>query len=35
MKDTTIVSSTVPSSGGTPITPDASWHIQAKPTDFA
>jgi hypothetical protein len=35
MKGLTIVSSSVPSSGGTPVSPDASWHTQAKPTDFA
>jgi serralysin len=35
MKGLTIVSSSVPSSGGTPVSPDASWHTQAKSTDFA
>jgi hypothetical protein len=35
MKGTTITSSFVPSAGGTGVSPDATWHIQAKPTDFA
>jgi FG-GAP-like repeat len=35
MKGTTIVSSVAPNIGGTAVTPDASFHTQAKPTDFA
>jgi hypothetical protein len=35
MNGTTITSSFAPSSGGTPIGPDPSWQVQAKPTDFA
>jgi hypothetical protein len=30
-----IVSSVTPSGGGSAASPDASWHTQAKPTNFA
>lgn len=35
MKGTTIISSFVPTAGGSPVAPDTSWQVQAKPTDFA
>ena len=35
MKGTAIVGTATPSSGGAAVTPDASWIVQAKPTDFA
>ena len=35
MKGTAIVGTATPSSGGAVVSPDASWQIQAKPTDFA
>ncbi len=35
MKGTAITASFVPSAGGTSVSPDATWHIQGKPTDFA
>ena len=35
MKGTAIVGTATPSSGGAAVAPDASWQIQAKPTDFA
>jgi hypothetical protein len=35
MNGTTITSSFAPGSGGTPVAPDASWQVQAKPTNFA
>jgi hypothetical protein len=35
MNGATIVSSTSPTSGGVAASPDASWHTQAKSTNFA
>ena len=35
MKGTAIVGTATPSSGGAAVTPDASWIVQAKPTDYA
>jgi hypothetical protein len=35
MNGSHIASSTTPTFGGTPEAPDASWHTQAKPTNFA
>jgi hypothetical protein len=35
MKGTSIIGSFTPTSGGSAVAPDASWQVQAKPTDFA
>jgi len=35
MNGTSIVASSTPSSGGTPLAPGGSWQVQARPTDFA
>jgi FG-GAP-like repeat len=35
LKGTSIISSFVPTAGGLNISPDGSWHTQAKPTNFA
>jgi hypothetical protein len=35
MNGATITSSFTPTLGGTPVAPDTSWQVQARPTDFA
>jgi probable HAF family extracellular repeat protein len=35
MNGTSIMASSTPSSGGTPLAPDGGWQVQARPTDFA
>ena len=35
MNGTSIVGSSTPNSGGTPLAPDSSWQVQARPTVFA